>query len=55
MEAASIVVAVILVLIIIGAAYWTYKSLHTKSCCGSDKNCTAGATKHCSIRKEKDD
>lgn len=54
METVTIVVGIVLVLVIIGAVFGTYKSFHTKDCCCKDKNCSSGATQHCNIRKSKD-
>jgi hypothetical protein len=52
MNTVSIIVALILVAVIICAAYGSYKNFHEEKCCGGDRNCTCGETKHCSLRKE---
>ena len=55
MSTSTIIVAIILVIVIIFAIYGSYKTLHNERCCSDDKNCCCAETKHCSIRKEKDD
>ena len=55
MNTATIVVLLVVIVAIIFAAIGSFRNFHEEKCCGGDKNCTAGVTKHCSIRKERDD
>lgn len=52
MNTVTIIVAIILVIVIGFAAWGSYRTLRTESCCDEDKNCCSCKTEHCSIRKD---
>lgn len=53
MNTATLVVLALVVVLIAGAVYGCFRTLHSKKCCGSRKGCCKDEeTCHCSIRKE---
>ena len=51
MNAATLIVLAVVVLVIAGAVYGCYRTLRTESCCGSGKDCCCDENRHCTIKK----
>lgn len=55
MNVASIILAVVVLLIVTGAAYGCYRAMRSKSCCGGCKGTEkCESVVHCSVKKSKD-